>query len=184
VVNHGVTKTVWGDATPLPADPDPVIRRRPAWTRVLPGIVFAAVGAVLFALDLAATPGVIAVAFVCIVGGLTVAALHLSVDVCSGCGRPIDSHDGSVVVAPEHTADLCRAVDENDTQTIVFRLTGVPQRFTGPHATVDLTWCRCGWCGTIGASAHASPGGNRTRLSEPKPIATPLLPTLVERSKL
>lgn len=183
-MNHGLTKTSWGDATPLPADPDPVIRRRPAWTRVLPGVAFAGTGAVLFALDIVETPAAIAVAFVCIVGGLTVAALHLAVDVCSGCGRPIEQHQGSIVVAPEHSEALRRAVDESDTNHIVFALTGVPQKITGPHASVDLTWCKCGWCGTIGASVHGGDGQNAKVVCKPRAIASPHLPTLVERSKL
>ncbi len=183
-MNHGLTKTSWGNATPLPADPDPVIRRRPAWTRVLPGVGFAATGAVLFALGIAETPAAVAVAFVCVVGGLAVAALHLAVDVCSGCGHPIDQHEGSVVIAAEHTESLRRAVDESDTGHIVFALTGVPQRITGPHASLDLTWCKCGWCGTIGASVHAAAGQTTKELCPPRAIASPFLPTLVERSKV
>ncbi len=183
-MSHGLTKTTWGNATPRPADPDPAIRRSPAWSRVLPGVMFAAIGAVLFAIGIADTPGVIAVAFVCIVGGLTVAAMHLALDVCSGCSQQIDLNVGSVVVAAEHTEALRKAVDDGNTQTIAFALTGVPQKNTGPHATVDLTWCRCGWCGTIGASVHAGPDGTAKVISEPKPIASPHLHTLVERAKL
>jgi hypothetical protein len=179
----GTTKTVWGDATPRPADAPPRIVRRPAWTRVGPGVTFAAIGTALFATGVADTAPVMAMAFVCIVGGLSVAAMYFAQEVCSGCGRPIDWKHGTVPVADEHTEALKRAVHESDTETIVFSLTGVPLQLTGAHATVDVTWCKCRACGTLGVSTHRTVGDSGHEVVRPVPVAGPHLITLAERTK-
>ncbi len=179
------TRTVWGDATPLPAAPPPIIVRRPAWTRVGPALAFSALGAALIAFGVADTPAVVAAAVICIVGGLVVAALHLAVPICSGCRRPIDWRSGTVVVPIERAEELRSAVAEGDTHRLVFSLTGVPAGSQGPHATIDVTFCKCHGCGTLGASTHPQgPGGPTERLVAPFEIASVHLGTLAELSAL
>ncbi len=178
------TKTSWGDSTPIPADPTPRIVRRPAWSRVLPALAFAGLGVALIATRIADSIGVMIVAGLCLLGGIAVAAIYMSGEVCSRCRRPIDWREGSVPVAVERADALRGAIEQNDTHTLVFSLTGVPISTVGDHALVDLTHCKCRYCGTIGASVRRDGAAKPTVLVTPIQVATPHLETLAERSTL
>jgi hypothetical protein len=178
------TRSSWGDSTPLPAEAPPRIVRRPAWSRVVPALAFVSIGVALIATDLADSPGVVALAGVCLLGGCAVGAIYMSGEVCSRCRRPIDWADGTVPVAVDHTDALREAVESGDTHALVFSLTGVPISTTGDHALIDLTYCKCHYCGTIGASVRRDGAAKPAVLVTPTQVVGPHLVTLAERSTL